>query len=85
MARRLAGFDLSEDPSERPTQRLLAELRELGAVRVDRVRGGEGPEGAKCGAALQLGQLVLSGVFIGGHGSGVCEGAGRPLRLGKSP
>ncbi|MEV0704247.1 hypothetical protein AB0I53_40905 [Saccharopolyspora sp. NPDC050389] len=66
MARWLVGFHLSEDTPERLeslTQRLLAELRELGAVRVDRVRGGEGPEGAKSGAALEIGQLVLSGIF----------------------
>ncbi|MEU6268408.1 effector-associated constant component EACC1 [Saccharopolyspora shandongensis] len=65
MARWLVGFDLSEDTPERLenlTQRLLAELRELGAVRVDRVRG-RGPDGAKSGAALEIGQLVLSGIF----------------------
>ncbi|MEV0086234.1 hypothetical protein [Saccharopolyspora sp. NPDC050642] len=65
MARWLVGFDLSDDTPERLeslTQRLLAELRELGAVRVDRVRG-QGPDGAKSGAALAIGQLVLSGIF----------------------
>ncbi|MER5392394.1 hypothetical protein [Saccharopolyspora sp. NPDC002686] len=65
MARWLIGFDLPDDTPEQLeqlTQRLLSELREVGAVRVDRVRG-SGPDGSKSGAALVLGQIALSGVF----------------------
>ncbi|MGP4017992.1 hypothetical protein [Saccharopolyspora sp. 5N708] len=65
MARWLVGFDLPEDTPERLenlTQRLLTELREVGAVRVDRVRG-QGADGTKSGAAPEIGRLVLSGVF----------------------
>ncbi|MBB5155386.1 effector-associated constant component EACC1 [Saccharopolyspora phatthalungensis] len=65
MARWLVGFDLPEDTPERLehlTQLLLTELRQVGGVRVDRLRG-QGPEGAKSGAALEIGRLVLSGVF----------------------
>lgn len=65
MARWLIGFELSDETPERLeqlTQQLLTELREVGAVRVDRVRGA-GPEGSKSGAALVLGQIALSGVF----------------------
>ncbi|MCI2423256.1 hypothetical protein MOQ72_38140 [Saccharopolyspora sp. K220] len=65
MARWLVGFDLPEDTPERLenlTQRLLTELREVGAVRVDRVRA-LGADGTKSGAVLEIGRLVLSGVF----------------------
>ncbi|GAA4886692.1 hypothetical protein [Saccharopolyspora cebuensis] len=65
MARLMVTFALQDDDPQRreeATHRLLGELRDLAVLRVDRVRGAV-EEGAKAGAALEIGQLVLSGVF----------------------
>ncbi len=47
---------------EQTTHRLLEELRAVGAVRVDPMRS-TAPTSAKSGGGMELGQLVLSGVF----------------------